>query len=181
MRGADKLTQMLRNAPLLEDRARMFLASRLEAVIVVLPHDRPARLAAVEGLAVKCVFNHEAENGMASSIQAGLAAVRSRAALIMPADMPDVTSEDIDTMLAAHADAEQMILRATNADGVAGSPVIFPADCFGALQALQGDASGRHVIKAQAERVALHALPGAHATTDLDTPEDWAAWRALNE
>jgi hypothetical protein len=22
------------------------------------------------------------------------------------------------------------------------------------------------------------ALPGLHAITDLDTPEDWAAWRA---
>jgi len=25
------------------------------------------------------------------------------------------------------------------------------------------------------------ALPGSHATTDLDTPEDWMAWRRGSE
>ncbi len=181
MRGADKLTQDVRGQALLRDRAQMFLASQLTHVVVVLRPDRPERLSALDGLKVEITINHQAAKGMASSIQAGLTALKSDAdaVLIMPADMPDITSDDIDAMLKVHAKEPHTIRRATTADGVPGSPVIFPRDSFAALQALQGDESGRAVLKAQADHVQFHKLSGTRASTDLDTPEDWAAWRAL--
>jgi CTP:molybdopterin cytidylyltransferase MocA len=43
---------------------------------------------------------------------------------------------------------------------------------------LQGDDGGRAIMIAHRDQTHLVPLPGDHATRDLDTPEDWAAWRA---
>mgnify|MGYP006184317219 CR=1 FL=1 len=46
-------------------------------------------------------------------------------------------------------------------------------------QTLSGsDEGARSVLVRHRARLRLVPLPGHHATTDLDTPEDWAAWRA---
>jgi CTP:molybdopterin cytidylyltransferase MocA len=52
--------------------------------------------------------------------------------------------------------------------------VIFPARLRDDLLALSGDAGGREILKR--EEVVLVPLPGRRALTDLDTPEDFAAW-----
>jgi CTP:molybdopterin cytidylyltransferase MocA len=52
--------------------------------------------------------------------------------------------------------------------------VIFPARLRHDLLALSGDAGGREILKR--EEVVLVPLPGRRALTDLDTPEDFAAW-----
>ena len=70
----------------------------------------------------------------------------------------------------------ERIVRATAMDGRAGHPVVFPARCLAEMAALQGDEGARAVLAAH--EVAHVALPGRRAVTDLDTPEDWAAWRA---
>jgi molybdenum cofactor cytidylyltransferase len=41
-----------------------------------------------------------------------------------------------------------------------------------------GDEGGRSVLAAHRDRVERIALPDDHAVLDLDTPEDWAAFRA---
>jgi CTP:molybdopterin cytidylyltransferase MocA len=56
--------------------------------------------------------------------------------------------------------------------------VIFPRDLWSDLARVTGDEGGRAVIQANKGRVRVIPLPGQMATLDLDTPEDWAAWRA---
>jgi molybdenum cofactor cytidylyltransferase len=46
------------------------------------------------------------------------------------------------------------------------------------LMELTGDQGARAVLQRHADKILYTALPGQHATTDLDTPEAWAAWRA---
>ncbi|MDA3859471.1 MAG: nucleotidyltransferase family protein, partial [Roseovarius sp.] len=61
-------------------------------------------------------------------------------------------------------------------NGAAGHPVIFPAARVPALKRLTGDQGARALLRS--EPVMQVTLPDAHATTDLDTTEAWAAWRA---
>jgi CTP:molybdopterin cytidylyltransferase MocA len=97
--------------------------------------------------------------------------------MILPADMPEITSADIATLCTAWEDApKDGLLRATSQDGKPGHPVIFPRRCFGDLKALSGDQGARSVLAG--ENPHLVALPGRHALTDLDTPDDWRDWRA---
>ena len=70
------------------------------------------------------------------------------------------------------------VVRAAGADGTPGSPALVPRRLFAALRSLDGDTGGRDVLKREAQDIL--PLPGRHALTDLDTPEDWAAWRARN-
>jgi len=179
MRGADKLLERLEDQPQIARIARAALATGLP-VTVALPPDRPARAAALAGLAVTPVIAADAAGGMAESLKSGLAALPGDAAvLLLLADLPEITAEDLRTVLQAAAAAPQLIYRGTAADGTPGHPVLFPPWARAELAALQGDEGARSLLRRHADRVRPVPLPGRHATTDLDTPEDWAAFRAL--
>ncbi len=98
--------------------------------------------------------------------------------MILPADMPELTADDLKTMWAAHQ--PHAIARGTSATGQPGHPVIFPKDLFRELETLRGDEGAKSVLVRHRQRLDLVPLPGEHALTDLDTPEAWAAWRAAH-
>ena len=179
MRGADKLLQDIDGVPLIATMAKRALATG-SPVKVCLPPDVGNRHSALEGLPITQVSVSDADLGMAHSIRAGIAALPAdcTAALILPADMPEITSDDLMTMIEAHNFAPTALLQATSVEGVPGHPVIFPESCFAALKQISGDTGAKPVLRAFAGTKKQVALPGAHALTDLDTPEDWAAWRA---
>jgi CTP:molybdopterin cytidylyltransferase MocA len=68
------------------------------------------------------------------------------------------------------------IFRACDADGTPGHPVILPARLLPDLAQITGDTGARDLLRTHPETPV--PLPRQHATTDLDTPEAWAAWRA---
>jgi molybdenum cofactor cytidylyltransferase len=175
MRGGDKLTEEVGGMPLLRRQALAALSVTPE-VIVVLPPDRPARAVALEGLAVRTVVAEDAREGMSASLRAGLRAAEGDAAMVMPADMPELGPVELGLMVEAFRETPDRILRGASGD-TPGHPVIFPADLWPALAQMTGDQGGREVIAANRARVRLIPLPGRAALTDLDTPEDWADWR----
>ena len=113
------------------------------------------------------------------SLRAALAAAGQGSVLVLLADLPEITTADLQTLLRRHAEVPDRILRATAEDGTPGHPVLFPDWALPELAALSGDAGARDVLRRQQGRVELVPLPGRHAVTDLDTPEDWAAWRGI--
>ena len=178
MRGSDKLLEPVAGAPLIATMAHR--AMTIAPTCVTLPGPDHPRASALGGIAVTQIPVPDAAEGMAASIRAGVAALPagSTAVMILPADMPDITTQDLATMAAAWAATPDAILRATAHDGTPGHPVIFPARLFPHLARLTGDQGARPLL--QAEPPLLIALPDQHATTDLDTPEAWAAWRAAS-
>ncbi|OYU16729.1 MAG: hypothetical protein CFE34_19505 [Rhodobacteraceae bacterium PARR1] len=138
-----------------------------------------AWVAALDALAVTQVAVPDPALGMAASLVAGVAAVPPGAAvLLMLADLPEITTGDLAQMLSLAKDHPSHILRGAAADGTPGHPVLFPPDLRGDLLALTGDEGARSVLQRNKARVMPVPLPDRHAVTDLDTPEDWAAWRA---
>lgn len=179
MAPLDKLTETIDGEPLLHRTVRMALATGA-TVTVVLPPDRPDREAALAGLDARTVVAEDARLGMSASLRAGLKAVgdSSEAIMILPADMAALTTDDL-TQLIAMADLTPgQILRGTAMDGREGHPVVFPATLIPALRAMTGDEGGRSVLKDNRHLVRLVPLPADNALLDLDTPEDWAAFRA---
>jgi CTP:molybdopterin cytidylyltransferase MocA len=179
MAPRDKLLEPVEGEPLLRRSARRALATGV-AVICTLPPDRPERRAAVADLPLTLVEVPDAATGMAASLRAGLAALPRAAAgvMVLPADMPGFEVADLSRLLSLAPDHPARILRGATADGRPGHPVVFPADLFPALSVLSGDEGGRAVLRGQAGRVTLVRLPGDRAILDLDTPADWAAFRA---
>ncbi len=176
MRGADKLLERVDGEAQLRRIARTALGLGAP-VYVALPPDRPLRRQALDGLSVRIVEVADAATGMAASIRAGVEAMTEGAVMILLADMPELTTEDLAAMIAEHRGAPGRIARATSAAGQPGHPVIFPAESRPALLTLTGDTGARDLIASMAGRTLHVALPHDHAVTDLDTPEAWAAWR----
>ncbi|WP_434612004.1 nucleotidyltransferase family protein [Tabrizicola sp. M-4] len=178
MRGADKLTEDVAGEPLLRRSARTALATGCP-VTVTLPPDRPARLAALQGLSLNCVTVPRPEEGMAESLKTGLAAIPPGCGiLLLLADLPEITTADLTTLLDHWRQEPQAILRGCAEDGTPGHPVCFPPDLRDDLMTLKGDEGARSVLIRHRARLQPIPLPARHAVTDLDTPEDWAAWRA---
>lgn len=177
MKGRDKLLEGIDGQPLIARLAQAVLDTGLPATIV-LPPDRPLRVAAIAGLPLRRVIAHKARDGMAESLKAGLAEIGEETAImVLLADLPEIDQNDIKAMQAAHLDQPGQILRATDQTKGMGHPVIFPADLRAELMALEGDEGARAILKKHADRIQTVTLPGHHATTDLDTPEDWENWR----
>lgn len=180
MRGADKLLQDVDGEPILRRQARIAGETGC-TVIVTLPVDRPARSAALAGLHLRQVLVPDAATGMSASLRRGIAALvptPQGGVMILPADMPGFATADLAAMIAAFDAAPDRMWRGMAANGQPGHPAIFPADLWPALAAATGDQGGIGVIRAHPGRVSLFALRGDAAITDLDTPEDWAAWRS---
>lgn len=178
MRGADKLLEPVDGVPVLRRQAQAALALH-GPVLVTLPPDRPNRAVALDGLKVRRVPVPDASRGMAASIRAGVAAMPKDMAgvMILPADMPEIDAGDLRAVRDAFEQAGgTRITRGASATGVPGHPVLFPACRFPELARVHGDIGAREVLKGA--QIVLVPLPGQHALTDLDTPEQWAAWRA---
>jgi CTP:molybdopterin cytidylyltransferase MocA len=178
MRGRDKLMEDVGGEPLLARQIRIARTQRAE-VLVAVPHPRHprARLAAAMGARLAVVSDASAGMGASISRLAEMADAAGFDSLALHlADMPDIEPGDFAALLAAADMHPHTVVRASTPDGRPGHPVVFPRRLFAALQTLSGDAGAREVIAAAGD-VRLVPLVGDRATTDLDTPEDWAAWR----
>ncbi len=184
MGGRDKLMEPVGGVPLLRHVADTLRRSRVDAVRVALPPDRPARRAALDGTGANLVTVQDARDGMAASLRGALAAISSEtdAVLVVLADMPEIAASDIDAILAAY-DAEEgrEIVRATTADGRPGHPILFGRRFFESLARLEGDVGAREVLREAADFVVEVPTHGNAAVVDLDTPEAWSRWRATRE
>jgi CTP:molybdopterin cytidylyltransferase MocA len=176
MRGGDKLLEEVSGVPLIAVMAGR--ARQVAPVIITLPSDDHPRAKALKTHDITRLPVADADEGMAASIRAGAVALPDMATgvMILPGDMPELTTADLQTLANAWRSDPTRIHRATAADGTPGHPVIFPRSQFDALKALTGDTGARAILKSQPVRHV--ALPDRHALTDLDTPEDWTAWRA---
>ncbi|MCB1445411.1 MAG: molybdopterin-binding/glycosyltransferase family 2 protein [Rhizobiaceae bacterium] len=170
--GHHKLLARFDGVPLVRRSVATALASQADRTVVVTGYRANDIGEAIDGLAVEIVHNPDFTAGMASSLVAGLAAVRegADAVLVMLADMPGIRSEHIDRMIEAfRREGGAAIVRATSA-GKRGNPVILPASTFDALSRLTGDIGARPVI----ERSGLAVVDvdiGEAAHVDADTPE----------
>lgn len=177
MRGGDKLLEQVNGVALLRHLAMQALGAALGPVAVTLRTDAPAREATLQGLALDRLAVPDADTGMSASLRVAALWAQARAAkglMICPADLPELTAQDFVTL--AHAfTPDGPPLRATAQDGTPGHPVLFPARLLPEFAALTGDRGAQPILQRHPPR--LVALRDRRATTDLDTPEDWAAWR----
>jgi molybdenum cofactor cytidylyltransferase len=120
------------------------------------------------------IVNRHWEEGMASSLRYGLAAVppTSSAVLVMLGDQVAVTSDDLKRLISAWK-GHDTVIAASVYQGHVGVPAIFPQWCYTELRELRGDRGARIILERHAHRLAHVQMP--NAAIDLDTPEDLVA------
>jgi CTP:molybdopterin cytidylyltransferase MocA len=179
MRGTDKLLEPVAGEPVLRRVARAGAAAG--EVVVTLQPGAAARRGALTGSDARLIEVPDWAEGMAASLRAGARAATVAGAtgvLILLADMPEIEAADVERFLAAHMAAPDVFWRGTTEDGRPGHPVLIPARVLGDLAKIVGDEGARGLLNAKGADVRPLVLPGDRAVLDLDTPEDWAAWRA---
>lgn len=175
MRGRDKLLEPVDGMPLLRQRALAALGASGQ-VFVALPTLTHARHATIADLPLQVIAVPDAATGMAASLRTGVAGLPNcRHFMVLLADLPQITTQDICVMM-DQIDADHLIWRGTSASGSPGHPILFDASLRPLFADLTGDSGGQPITAAY--RTKLVALPNQHATRDLDTPEDWDAWRS---
>jgi molybdenum cofactor cytidylyltransferase len=120
------------------------------------------------------VINRHWEEGLASSLRYGLAAMPSScsAALVMLGDQVAVTADDLKRLINAWK-GHDTVIAASVYQGQVGVPAIFPHWCFTEMRELRGDRGARVILERHAQRLVHVKMP--NAAIDLDTPEDLAA------
>lgn len=181
MRGSDKLMQLIDGQPLVRRQAKLARAVTTGPVIAALPPQPHDRYQALVDLDLQLLPVPDADEGMNASLRRAFEAVPKHApgAMLLLGDLPDLTESDLRIILQdVDFKSNTRIWRGATQDGKPGHPVVFSADLFDQFKTLSGDSGGREVVQSAKGRVALVTLPGHRARRDLDTPEDWAAWRA---
>lgn len=174
--GDNKLLLPLGGVSTLERVIETMLALPFGELIVVTGagYAETEKIAAARNLRV--VRNEDFEDGLASSIRAGVPAVShdSLGVLFALADMPLVRASTVEALCAefAHRQNERPIVVPSVADK-RGNPVIFHLSYLPELSALQGDVGARGIIKRHAELVRAVETEDEGVLADMDTPEDF--------
>lgn len=184
MRGRDKLLEEIDGVPLLPRQAGMAAGTGVPVLVTLPPMatERAASLAALAKAGLETRDVPDAAGGMSASLRVAAQWATEKALngmMIVLPDMPDVTAADLRRIAALHGAYPDDVIRATDEAGGHGHPTLLPARLFAALGRLTGDTGAREILKGETIRPC--PLDGCRATTDLDTPEAWAAWRARRD
>ena len=167
-----KLLAEFDGVPLIRKSTSAALASDCRDVHVVIGYRAAEMRQALAGLDVDIVHNADFEDGMASSLRRGLAALREGCAgvLVLLADMPAIDAAHLQEMMRTFKQAGgRCIVRAVSGE-VRGNPVILPRETFAAIAGLEGDIGARQIIAASGLPV-LDIDIGDAAILDVDTQE----------
>jgi molybdenum cofactor cytidylyltransferase len=176
--GSNKLLFELDGASVLRGAAQRALASGLSPLLVVLGHQAERARQELDGLPCQIVVNPSYEQGINSSLRAGVAALPAevQAVLVMLADMPLVTAEMISRLIARYRSAGASLV-ISDYEGVNAPPMLYDRTLFGELQIMTGEGCGRQVVKRHQHEAEVLAWPAA-ALADIDVPEDYARVRS---
>lgn len=154
------------------------LAGGVDSVWVVTGPDVEPIEAALAGLEVQIAVNPAPEEGQASSLRAGIAALPASvdAVLIALGDQPSLAPSIIPALLAARRTSPKLIVAPRYRDGQ-GNPVLFKREIFPELLRLTGDQGARPIIQKEPARVEWVELD-LPMPPDVDTLDDYEKIRA---
>ncbi len=172
--GRPKQLVALNGETLLQRAINVAREAGAAPVFVVLGAHREEIHARVDLAGSEVIVNREWEEGIASSIRAGIGAVEAQVpglsgVLLLACDQPRVSVEHLCRMLDAFRKDDTSAI-ASLYMGKRGIPAVFPADSFGELLGLRGDTGARALLSDPDRRVIEIALEGGDI--DIDRPED---------
>ena len=166
----------LGNSTILEQSIDNLVHSKIDELIVVLGYRAEELREKVAGRPVKTVINPEYEQGMSTSIIAGLHLVddKAQAVMFVLADQPFIDSTIVDRLIDQFSRTSKGIVIPTYR-GRRGHPVIFAISYKEELLRLKGDVGGRQVVKEHPDDVLEIPVDSEGINVDIDTVSDYYA------
>jgi len=162
---------------ILEQTIDNLLGSAVNEVIVVVGHKAEEVRKTIGTKPVKMAVNPDYEQGMSTSIVAGLSLVDSQAQAVMLVlgDQPLIDIQTINRLIDEFYDCDKGIAIPTY-HGKRGHPVIFAMKYKEELLGLKSDIGGRQIIKDHPEDVLEVAVHCEGIITDIDTIIDYQSY-----
>ena len=160
--------------PLVRHCAEVALAA-FQPVIAVVGASAPDVEAALEGLPVQVVHNALWEQGVGTSIQAGVRRAEELGldgVVLLPADQPLVTTEHLRGLREKQGTSAKPIVASRYA-GTVGVPVLFSRQYFPHLLRLEPTKGCKGIILSNEQDSLLVDCQAAEF--DIDTPDDYAS------
>lgn len=150
------------------DTTTKTLGNRVKLVLGIKPNKLQRE---ADGYDIEIVVNRDWENGIASSLRAGIKSLPAhcKGALIVFCDQPRINEQHLRQMIDAWKQQPTRIIACSYA-GTQGVPVIFPSNYFASILELQGDNGAKSIIEKNPDNLTL--IPVPEAEIDIDTQED---------
>jgi len=172
MPGSQKLLLDIDGTPMVRHVIEAASEGGCHQTVVVYSTDDVKK--AVDGQ-VELVYNPDAHTGMASSLQAGLRALRPEieAAVVLLGDQPLVGGRTVAALLRAwRREGSRPAVAVAQDEGGWSPPVVLARELWDQLYALKRDAGARQVLQGRPEL--LDVVPAPGRPDDIDTPDDYA-------
>jgi molybdenum cofactor cytidylyltransferase len=180
--GTAKQLLRLDERPLLQHVLDNVRASGVKEIVLVLGFAAEEIRREIDLRNVRVVFNDGFQQGMGTSLKAGLSAVspQSAGALIVLADQPFVRPETFDRLIAEHRDSKAQIVIPTYR-GFRGNPVLLDRSVFAEVMALDGDMGCRAIFGDHLDGIVKVRVDDAGILLDIDRRSDIEALRRAGD
>jgi molybdenum cofactor cytidylyltransferase len=161
----------LNGEPMIAATVKNLKSAAVDCIVVVTGHAHAAVEAALKHFDVTFAHNPDFASGLSSSLRVGvLAAGEADAIVVCLGDMPRVTAETVDRMIAAFNPTEHRSIIVPSHKGQFGNPVLWGAEHFSQLKSLEGDKGARMLLASLKDEVTeIETDDGV--LLDADTPE----------
>ena len=169
----------VRGKTLLKRLVFSLLDAGLNEVIVVTGHYREQVIPSLSGMPVGYVEQPNAQHHQADSLRLGIKGLKNDfdAVMVLPADMPCLTREDLVALIEVfkHADREIEFVGPL-VNGQPGNPVIFTSSISNKIIGKQGDFGSGNWRHQSHPWLLNWETNNMNYVSDIDTPEDLADW-----
>lgn len=147
--------------------------SQCVSTLLVTGHEAGAVGALAEQFGISTVHNPDYEQGLSTSLKAGLASLGDDVdgAIVCLGDMPRLKPAALNSLIAAFNPVEGRAICVPTHEGKRGNPVLWGRRFFESMQELAGDVGAKHLIGEYAELVCEVPMEGSEIFLDVDTPE----------
>jgi molybdenum cofactor cytidylyltransferase len=170
-----KLLASIGGKALVRHAAEAVVGSSAGPVIVVTGHWAEEVRAALQGLPVEMLHNPLFTQGLSTSLRAGFSALppKARAAVILLGDMPFVTADLINALVAAWWDRGEPAALVPTLNGQRGNPVLTSRDLQPMIERLSGDVGAGPILRGRQDVLEWPTTDSA-VVQDIDTRDELA-------
>ena len=171
----NKLLLNVDGIPLVRKSAINILNSNVTSMTVVTGFDENKIINALSGLNVNFVKNINFQEGLSSSLKAGLANITPTpsAVIICLADMPKIQPEHINQLIENFDPLKGWEICIPTNNGKRGNPVLIGSRFFSYIFETSGDFGAKQVMKQHSDKIVEVEIGTSDIHFDIDTQDEY--------
>jgi molybdenum cofactor cytidylyltransferase len=172
----NKLLAKINGESMIEKIVKTALGSKINRILIVTGYEAEKIKQLIEEIKderIQIVYNPKYEEGQSSSVKTGVKQVieEADAVMIHPADVPFITTEDIDGLIEVFEITNAAIIVASHRRRH-GHPILFSSKLFGEIMEITEEKHGLKELVEKYREEIVEVESSEYTTIDIDTPED---------